>query len=153
MWDYLDGLSAGEFWTDFGDVALRAFLSVSYTHLHQVVVAQMANARQGTKSTLTRSEVRGGGIKPWRQKGTGRARQGSIRAVQWIKGGVAFEMCIRDRVNEVMGDKKFEAALRKYFDTCKLKLATKDDMLACFEKSYGANISNLFNTFINGRCV
>ena len=53
--------------------------------IHQVVVAQMANARQGTKSTLTRSEVRGGGIKPWRQKGTGRARQGSIRAVQWIK--------------------------------------------------------------------
>ena len=52
--------------------------------IHQVVVAQMANARQGTKSTLTRSEVRGGGIKPWRQKGTGRARQGSIRAVQWL---------------------------------------------------------------------
>ena len=64
--------------------------------IHQVVVAQMANARQGTKSTLTRSEVRGGGIKPWRQKGTGRARQGSIRAVQWIKGGVAFAPKPRD---------------------------------------------------------
>ena len=48
--------------------------------IHQVVVAQMANARQGTKSTLTRTEVRGGGKKPWRQKGTGNARQGSIRS-------------------------------------------------------------------------
>ena len=58
--------------------------------IHQVVVAQMANARQGTKSTLTRSEVRGGGIKPWRQKGTGRARQGSTRAPQWTHGGIVF---------------------------------------------------------------
>lgn len=58
--------------------------------MHQVVVAQLANKRQGTQSAKTRSEVRGGGIKPWRQKGTGRARQGSIRAPQWIKGGVVF---------------------------------------------------------------
>lgn len=58
--------------------------------LHQVVVAQLANKRQGTQSAKTRSEVRGGGIKPWRQKGTGRARQGSIRAPQWIKGGIVF---------------------------------------------------------------
>jgi large subunit ribosomal protein L4 len=58
--------------------------------MHQVVVAQLANKRQGTQSAKTRSEVRGGGIKPWRQKGTGRARQGSIRAPQWIHGGVVF---------------------------------------------------------------
>lgn len=64
--------------------------------IHQAVVAQLANARQGTKSTLTRSEVRGGGAKPWRQKGTGRARQGSIRAPQWIKGGVVFAPKSRD---------------------------------------------------------
>ena len=64
--------------------------------IHQAVVAYLANQRQGTKSTLTRSEVRGGGIKPWRQKGTGRARQGSIRAVQWIKGGIAFAPKPRD---------------------------------------------------------
>ena len=64
--------------------------------IHQVVVAQMANARQGTKSTLTRSEVRGGGIKPWRQKGTGRARQGSIRAPQWYHGGIVFAPKPRD---------------------------------------------------------
>ena len=64
--------------------------------LHQVVVALLANKRQGTQSTKTRSEVRGGGIKPWRQKGTGRARQGSIRAPQWIKGGVVFAPKPRD---------------------------------------------------------
>lgn len=58
--------------------------------LHLVVVNHLANCRQGTQSTLTRSEVRGGGKKPWRQKGTGRARQGSIRAPHWIHGGVAL---------------------------------------------------------------
>ena len=64
--------------------------------IHQAVTAQRNNARQGTKSTLTRTEVRGGGIKPWRQKGTGRARQGSIRAPQWVKGGVVFAPKPRD---------------------------------------------------------
>ena len=58
--------------------------------VHSVIVNYLANQRQGTQSTKTRAEVRGGGKKPWRQKGTGRARQGSIRAVQWIGGGVAF---------------------------------------------------------------
>ncbi len=64
--------------------------------LHQVVKAQLANKRQGTQSAKTRSEVSGGGRKPWRQKGTGRARQGSIRAPQWIKGGVVFAPKPRD---------------------------------------------------------
>ena len=58
--------------------------------IHLAVVSYLANQRQGTQSTLTRSEVRGGGAKPWRQKGTGRARQGSIRAPQWTGGGVAL---------------------------------------------------------------
>ena len=58
--------------------------------VHSVVVNYLANQRQGTQSTKTRSEVSGGGRKPWRQKGTGRARQGSIRAPQWIKGGIAL---------------------------------------------------------------
>ena len=58
--------------------------------VHQAVVAHLANRRQGTQSAKTRAEVRGGGRKPWKQKGTGRARQGSIRAVQWVGGGVAF---------------------------------------------------------------
>lgn len=64
--------------------------------MHQVVVMQLANKRQGTQSVLTRGEVSGGGIKPWRQKGTGRARQGSIRAPQWIHGGVVFAPKPRD---------------------------------------------------------
>ncbi len=58
--------------------------------MHAMVVNYLANQRQGTQSTLTRTEVRGGGRKPWRQKGTGRARQGSIRAPQWYHGGVAL---------------------------------------------------------------
>ena len=60
------------------------------TIVHSVLVNYLANQRQGTQSTKTRSEVRGGGRKPWKQKGTGRARQGSIRAPQWIKGGIAL---------------------------------------------------------------
>ena len=64
--------------------------------MHELVVNYLANQRQGTQSTLTRSEVRGGGRKPWRQKGTGHARQGSIRAPQWRKGGVVFAPKPRD---------------------------------------------------------
>ncbi len=64
--------------------------------IHQVVVAYLANQRQGTKSTLSRSEVRGRAKKPWRQKGTGNARQGSRRSPQWIKGGLAFAIKPRD---------------------------------------------------------
>ena len=64
--------------------------------IHQAVVTYLSNQRQGTKSTLTRTEVRGGGAKPWRPKGTGRARQGSIRAPQWTKGGVVFAPKSRD---------------------------------------------------------
>ena len=64
--------------------------------VHDVVKNHLANTRQGTQSALTRAEVRGGGIKPWRQKGTGRARQGSIRAPQWTHGGVVFAPKPRD---------------------------------------------------------
>ena len=64
--------------------------------IHQAVVTRLANERQGTKSALTRTEVRGGGKKPYRQKGTGNARQGSTRAPQWIKGGVVFAPKSRD---------------------------------------------------------
>ncbi len=60
------------------------------TAMHTVVVSYLGNQRQGTQSALTRAEVRGGGIKPWRQKGTGRARQGSTRSPQWTGGGVVF---------------------------------------------------------------
>ncbi len=66
------------------------------TVMHQAVVNYLANQRQGTQSTLTRSEVSGGGRKPWRQKGTGNARQGSIRAPQWTHGGIALGPKPRD---------------------------------------------------------
>lgn len=82
--------------------------------LHQVVVNYLANQRQGTQSTKTRTEVRGGGIKPWRQKGTGRARQGSIRAPQWVGGGVALGPKPRDyryRLNKKVRKLAFKSAL------------------------------------------
>ena len=79
--------------TELGEVALEAsFFGIepNLAVLHQVVTAQLAAARSGTQSTKTRAEVRGGGAKPFRQKGTGRARQGSTRSPQWIGGGVAL---------------------------------------------------------------
>ncbi len=82
--------------------------------IHQAVVTRLANERQGTKSTLTRSEVRGGGAKPWRQKGTGRARQGSIRSPQWVKGGVVFAPKSRDfskKMNKVAKEVALFSAL------------------------------------------
>lgn len=84
--------------------------------VHQVVVAQLANKRQGTKSALTRTEVRGGGKKPWRQKGTGSARQGSTRAPQWIHGGVVFAPKPRDfsqKVNKTANREAIKSALSK----------------------------------------
>ncbi len=71
-------------------------VEINETVVHKAVVAHLANKRQGTQSALTRSEVRGGGRKPWRQKGTGHARQGSIRAPQWTGGGVVFAPKPRD---------------------------------------------------------
>ena len=82
-----------------GDVELSSALfgaEVNKAVLHETVVNYLANQRQGTQSTKTRTEVAGGGAKPFRQKGTGRARQGSTRAPQWIKGGVALGPKPRD---------------------------------------------------------
>ena len=76
--------------------------------VHMAVVQNLANKRQGTQKAKTRSEVRGGGRKPWRQKGTGNARQGSIRAPQWIKGGVVFAPKSRDFSKDM--NKKAKAA-------------------------------------------
>ena len=78
--------------------------------MHAMVVNYLANQRQGTQSTLTRTEVRGGGRKPWRQKGTGHARQGSIRAPQWKGGGVVFAPKPRD-YSFKMNKKEKRAAL------------------------------------------
>ena len=87
---------------------------VNNSVLHQVVVNYLANQRQGTQSTKTRTEVRGGGIKPWRQKGTGRARQGSIRAPQWVGGGVALgpkPRSYRSSINKKMKRLAIKSAL------------------------------------------
>ena len=82
-----------------GEIALSENVfgqPVNESVLHDVVVAHLANCRQGTQSALTRAEVSGGGKKPWRQKGTGRARQGSTRSPQWRHGGVVFAPKPRD---------------------------------------------------------
>jgi large subunit ribosomal protein L4 len=84
--------------------------------VHLAVVSQLANKRQGTQSAKTRSEVRGGGRKPWRQKGTGHARQGSIRAPQWTGGGVVFAPKPRD-YSVKMNKKEKRAALKSVLTT------------------------------------
>jgi len=93
--------------------------------MHQVVVAGLAARRAGTHKTKTRGEVRGGGRKPWRQKGTGRARQGSIRAPQWAGGGVAHGPVPRDhaqRVNKKMRRGALRSALTDAFASGKLAI-------------------------------
>lgn len=88
----MDGTVAGEM--ELNDAVFG--VEPNESAIHQVVVAQLANQRQGTQSALTRAEVSGGGIKPWRQKGTGRARQGSTRSPQWTHGGTVFAPKPRD---------------------------------------------------------
>ena len=117
--------------------------------IHQAVVTRLAHERQGTKSTLTRTEVRGGGIKPWRQKGTGRARQGSIRAPQWIKGGVVFAPKSRDfskKMNAKAKNVALLSALSKkvadgeFIVVDELKVsAPKTKEMAAFAKALGLN--------------
>ena len=114
--------------------------------IHQAVVTRLANERQGTKSTLTRSEVRGGGAKPWRQKGTGRARQGSIRSPQWVKGGVVFAPKSRDFSKKMNAKAKVVALLSAlsqkirddeviFVDEIKVKEAKTKEM-AAFLKAF-----------------
>src|SRR6185312_2825324 len=96
--------------------------------MHQVVVAGLAGIRSGTHKVKTRGEVRGGGKKPWRQKGTGRARQGSIRAPQWAGGGVAHGPVLRDhtvRVNKKMKRGALRSALTDARTSGKLILITE----------------------------
>jgi large subunit ribosomal protein L4 len=92
-----DGTEAGQI--ELSDAVFGA--EVNEAAMHQVVVAQLAARRQGTQSVLSRAEVRGGGIKPWRQKGSGRARAGSSRSPVWTKGGVVFAMKPRDYTQKV----------------------------------------------------
>lgn len=102
---------------NIGDIALSENVfgqPVNSAVMHEVVVAHLANCRQGTQSAKTRSEVSGGGKKPWRQKGTGRARQGSTRSPQWRHGGVVFAPKPRDytiRVNKKVKRLAMKSAL------------------------------------------
>ena len=96
----------------------RSAAPVNEHLVHRAVVLQLANKRQGTQKAKTRSEVRGGGRKPWRQKGTGHARQGSIRAPQWTGGGVVFAPVPRDYSFKM--NKKEKAAAMKSVLTTKL---------------------------------
>lgn len=114
--------------------------------IHQVVVATLANARQGTKSTLTRSEVRGGGRKPWKQKGTGRARQGSIRSPQWVKGGVVFAPKPRDfdqKVNKRMKKAAFISAISTIFAEKNLVVLDNLELTVAKTKEMKGILSNL----------
>jgi len=118
--------------------------------MHQAYVRQMANARLGTHSTKGRSEVRGGGKKPWRQKGTGRARQGSTRAAQWVGGGKVFTPKPRS-YDKDMPKKMRRAALRSALsvkaaeqeivvvDELKLKEPKTKEMNAALKKLVGDN--------------
>ena len=102
---------------NIGDIALSEEVfgqPVNTAVMHEVVVAHLANCRQGTQSAKTRAEVSGGGKKPWRQKGTGRARQGSTRSPQWRHGGVVFAPKPRDytiRVNKKVKRLAMKSAL------------------------------------------
>ena len=103
--------------------------TVSVPLMHQVVVAGLAGIRAGTHATKTRAQVRGGGRKPWRQKGTGRARQGSIRSPQWVGGGVAHGPTPRDhsqKVNKKMRRGALRSALTDALQSG--KLAVVDDL-------------------------
>lgn len=105
-----------------GDIELQESIfniEVSEHAVHMAVVQYLANQRQGTKGTKTRAEVRGGGRKPWKQKGTGRARQGSIRSPQWKGGGVIFAPKSRDF--SVRLNKKLKRLALKSVLTSKLR--------------------------------
>ncbi len=120
------------------------------TLVHQVVVAYMAGARQGTKAQKTRSEVAGGGAKPWRQKGTGRARAGTIRSPIWRSGGVTFAAKPRDysqKVNRKMYRAAVQSILSQLVRNERLVVVDKFEMdtpktKACVEKLKQLNVSD-----------
>ncbi len=113
--------------------------------IHQVVVAHLANKRQGNKSTLSRSEVRGGGAKPWRQKGTGRARHGSIRSPQWKGGGVVFAHTPRDysqKINKKLKTLALKSALSQKIRAEELIVVDKIELAEAKTKLIAAILGN-----------
>ena len=121
--------------------------------LHLAVVAQLAAKRQGTQKALTRSEVSGGGRKPWRQKGTGHARQGSIRAPQWKGGGVVFAPTPRDYTTNAVAENKLIVVDEIHFDEIKTK--NFQNMLNAFkvEKAFVLLDENDKNTVLSARNI
>ena len=114
--------------------------------IHQVVVAYLANNRQGTKSTLTRSEVRGHAKKPWRQKGTGRARQGSTKGPQWRGGGVVFAPKPRDfskKVNKEAKRAAFISAISTKLKDKELVVVDNLDLRDYKTKTLASVVNNL----------
>lgn len=122
-------------------------VKISAPLLHQAVVTQMANERQVLAHTKDRSEVRGGGKKPWKQKGTGRARQGSIRAPQWIGGGVVFgplkERNFSKKINKKMKQKAMFMALSDKLANGNLLLLEKIEMSEYKTKAFNEILKNL----------
>lgn len=119
---------------------------ISVPAMHQVVVAHLAAKRQGTQSALTRSEVSGGGRKPWRQKGTGRARQGSTRSPQWRHGGVVFAPKPRDytmKVNKKVRRLAMKSALTSKVAESKLIVLDKLELDEAKTKKMLAVLKNL----------
>ena len=125
---------------DLSDKIFKAPVNVDL--MHQAYVRQMANARLGTHKTKTRGEVRGGGRKPWRQKGTGRARQGTIRAPQWVGGGGVFTPRPRS-YEKKMPRKMRQAALRSALS---VKAADKEIIVVDELKLSNAKTSEMSKT-------
>ena len=139
-----------------GEVELNdSVFGASYNEslIHQVVVAQHNNARQGTKSTLTRSEVRGHAKKPWRQKGTGRARHGSTKGPQWVGGGVVFAPKPRDfsqKINKKMRDAAFASAFSQKIAQNEVTILDKIELVENKTKE----VATMLDTFgLNKRTI
>ncbi len=114
--------------------------------MHEAVKAHLTNKRQGTQSTLTRAEVRGGGRKPWRQKGTGRARQGSIRAPQWTHGGIALGPKPRDfekSMNKKARQLAIKSALSAKFQAGAMVVVDNIELQEIKTKSFISFLNNI----------
>ena len=139
-----------------GEIELNdSVFGASYNEplIHQVVVAMHNNARQGTKSTLTRTEVRGHAKKPWRQKGTGRARHGSSKGPQWVGGGVVFAPKPRDfsqKINKKMRDAAFASAFSQKVAQNEVTILDKIEL----DENKTKEVATMLDTFgLNKRTI
>jgi len=137
------------------ELAVEVFEApVNVPLMHQVVVAGMARLRAGTHKVKTRGDVRGGGKKPWRQKGTGRARQGSIRAPQWAGGGVAHGPVVRDhdqRINKKMRRGALRSALTDAHASGKLAVVEGRILVVLAQPSETGAVEKSFRNLVHVR--